>query len=146
MLKECYRVLKVGGGLAINTSSHAQIRDGFWWISLIPEAMTRMVGQYAPIPLLKHMLEEAGFSLVTEQVDKDAILQGDAYLDPKGPLNAHYRNGDSTWSLVTTEELNRAKDQILQMDKADTLEAYVHGRDVLRQEIGQTTTIFGQKR
>ena len=38
----------------------------------------------------------------------DATVQGESYFDPRGPLSKEWRDGDSVWSLVAGDRLDRA--------------------------------------
>ncbi|MDY6805106.1 MAG: class I SAM-dependent methyltransferase [Cyanobacteriota bacterium] len=145
MMQEAYRVLRPGGVLVFNSCSQQQLRDGFWWAASIPEAMERVAKRYPPLDMMASMLQAVGFRFGGKVVPVDGILQGENYLDPTGPLHKHYRDGDSTWTLATEEELERAMAQVQRMDRDGTMAQYVEKRDNLRKQIGQTTFIFAYK-
>lgn len=145
MMKEAYRVLRPQGVLVFNTCSQQQLKDGFWWAALIPEAMERVAKRYAPLDLMASMLQEVGFRFGGRVVPVDGILQGENYLDPNGPLHKQYRDGDSTWTLATQEELDRAIALVQGMNRDGTMVEYVEKRDKLRKHIGQTTVVFAYK-
>ena len=145
MMREAYRVLRPHGTLVFNTCSHQQLRDGFWWAALIPAVMERMAQRFPPLDVMTSMLEAVGFRFGGKAVPVDAILQGENYLDPTGPLQKHYRDGDSTWSLATQEELDQAIAQVRCMNQNCTITQYISNRDSLRKSIGQTTFIFAYK-
>ena len=142
LIKEAQRVLRPQGVLVFNTSSHPQLYDGFWWADLIPEAMGRIAKRYPPIEIITSMLKEVGFHKVDIVVPVDAVLQGENYLDPMGPLKKEFRDGDSTWSLATDEELERAFERVRTMNQKDSMTQYLDNREKLRKKIGQTTFIF----
>ena len=145
MMQEAYRVLRPGGVLVFNSCSQQQLKDGFWWAALIPEAMERVAQRYAPLEVMASMLKSVGFRFGGKMVPVDAILQGENYLDPTGPQQKQYRDGDSTWTLATPEELERAIAQVQGMKQDGTMAEYVEKRDSLRKHIGQTTFIFAYK-
>ena len=146
MLAEAYRVLRSQGVLVINTSSHRQLRDGFWWADLIPEAVERIARRFPSLDFLITMLAETGFSVEGRIVPLNGVLQGENYLDPKGPLKQSYRDGDSTWSLATREELERALERVRVMNEDSRMAHYLEARERLRQDIGQTTFVFARKK
>jgi hypothetical protein len=78
-------------------------------------------------------------------VPVDAVLQGENYLDPTGPLHKSFRDGDSTWSLTTPEELERAIERTKTMNQEGSMAMYLDSREILRKNIGQTTFIFAYK-
>ncbi|MCK5000779.1 MAG: hypothetical protein KAS23_14655, partial [Anaerohalosphaera sp.] len=73
------------------------------------------------------------------------VLQGQGYLDPEGPLKKTYRDGDSTWSLVSEEQLNAVSERVRTMNEQGTMTAYLEQREELRRDVGQATFVFGSK-
>lgn len=145
MMQEAYRVLRPQGVLIINTCSHKQLMDGFWWADLIPAAMNRVTKRFPPLETISSMLEAVGFRRGGKIVATDGVLQGDNYLDPEGPLKKAYRDGDSTWSLATEEELSAGLDRVRHMNAQDEMQQYLESRENLRRHIGQTTSIYAYK-
>jgi ubiquinone/menaquinone biosynthesis C-methylase UbiE len=142
---EAFRVLRPGGVFVMNTSSPEQQQDGFWWASLIPDAIGKLGKRFPEIDDMREMLAKAGFEIGKTTVMKGEVLQGDNYLDPKCPLKENWRNGDSAWSLVEPEELSKAMDHVTEMNDAGRMQSYQDDREALRREIGQTTSISAFK-
>jgi SAM-dependent methyltransferase len=142
---EAFRVLRPGGVFVLNTSSPEQQKNGFWWASLIPEAIGKLGKRFPEIETIREMLTEAGFEIRKTAVMKGEVLQGDNYLDPQGPLKENWRNGDSAWSLVEPEELTKAMEHVTEMNEAGSMQSYQDDREALRSEIGQTTSISAFK-
>ena len=145
LIKEAQRVLRPQGVLVFNTSSPQQLYDGFWWADLIPNAVGRIAKRFPPIEIISSMLKEVGFHRVGIVVPVNAVLQGENYLDPMGPLKKDFRDGDSTWSLATDEELEQAFERVRTMNQKDSMVHYLETRENLRKNIGQTTFIFAYK-
>ncbi|MGK0186069.1 MAG: 2-aminoethylphosphonate-pyruvate transaminase [Verrucomicrobiales bacterium] len=143
--REAFRVLRPNGIAVINTSSHPQHRDGFWWAALIPAAIERMLRRFPSVESLKEISKRAGFGDSEINVPLAEVLQGKQYLDPEGPLSAAWRAGDSTWSLVTEEELPKALDRVKSMLKDGSIGAFLEKREQLRAMIGQTTFLAVRK-
>jgi hypothetical protein len=61
-------------------------------------------------------------------------------------LYKEWRDGDSVWSLVTEDRLNRAISLIHKLDERGELEAYVARNDAWRHHIGQATILFALRR
>jgi SAM-dependent methyltransferase len=143
--REAFRVLRPHGVLVINTSSHQQHRDGFWWAALISAAIDRMVPRFPSIDRLRNIFQQTGFVDFTTAVPLEEVLQGKQYLDPAGPLSAAWRAGDSSWSLTTDEELARAMTNVTSMLDDGSIDAFMEEREMLRAKIGQTTFLVARK-
>ena len=139
---EFARVLKPGGVLVVNTCSQEQLRHGYWHYSLIPEAADALRNRYAPLDELAEILGDCGFVCGGRFAPLDATIQGEAYLDPRGPLDNTWRDGDSVWSLVSEDRLNHARSRIRKLDESGKLEAYVVRNDARSRDIGQVTIVF----
>jgi len=145
LIEEAHRVLRPRGVFVINTSGHKQLYDGYWWADLIPDAMGRVAKRLPTIEFIVSALKEIGFRMGGLVVPVDAVLQGENYLDPTGPLHKSFRDGDSTWSLTTPEELERAIERTKTMNQEGSMAMYLDSREILRKNIGQTTFIFAYK-
>ena len=137
VLGEFARVLRPGGVAVINTCSHEQLRRGWWYASLVPEAVATMRRRHADTEVLKGLLAEAGLIPRGRFVPSDAVMQGGTYFDRRGPLDPAWRRGDSLWSMVSESELERALDRIRALDEAGTLDAFVDEQDRMRPSVGQ---------
>ena len=137
VLGELARVVRPGGAAVINTCSHEQLRCGWWHASLVPDAIETMCRCHADTEVLTTLLAEAGFAPRGRFVPSDAIMQGDAYFDGRGPLDPAWRRGDSLWSVVSDSELESALDRIRALDEAGTLDAFVAEQDRMRPSVGQ---------
>ena len=137
VLGELERVLRPGGTAMINTCSHEQLRRGWWYATLVPDAVEAMCRRHADTAELTRLLAEAGLRPRGRFVPSDAVMQGDAYFDGRGALDPAWRRGDSLWSLVSEPELERVLDRIRSLDEAGTLDAFVAEQDRMRPSIGQ---------
>ena len=137
VLGEFARVLRPGGVAIINTCSHEQLRRGWWYAALVPDAVETMRRRHADTDELNALLAEAGLVPRGRFVPADAVMQGDAYADGHGPLDPGWRRGDSLWSVISDSELNRALDRIRTLDDAGTLDAFVAEQDRMRPSVGQ---------
>jgi len=137
VLAEFARVLRPGGAAIINTCSHEQLRRGWWHAALVPDAVETMRRRHADTDDLNALLAEAGLAPRGRFVPTDAVMQGDAYADGRGPLDPAWRRGDSLWSVISDSELKRALDRIRALDDAGTLDAFVAEHDRMRTFVGQ---------
>ncbi len=145
VIAEFARVLKTGGGLVINICSHHQLESAFWYCALIPEEASLMRERHIPLSRLQELLERCGFECLGRTVPVDALMQGPAYLNPRGPLDAGWRNGDSVWSTLLPDRLDKVCSRIRQLDRAGRLETFVQENDARRMDIGQMTFIHARR-
>ena len=137
---EINRVLKDQGMIIINFTTKEQI-DSYWYMDLIPRAKQLIIDRCFTLDQVRTTLTQAG--LVVDDVDiiYDTLQQQNVYLDPAGPLSVSYRNGDSTWSKATLQEVQHAEFKLKQMLKLNTALKYVQTRDQIRQKLGQSVMI-----
>lgn len=146
ILQEFARVLKPGGVVVINTCSHQQLRHGFWYYSLIPEEMARMCDRHVSLPRLEGILQAAGFESTGRIVPLDAVIQGRAYFDARGPLEQSWRDGDSIWATVPEERIDSICDRLEELDDKGELEAFMRQQDAARDDIGQFTFVYAKRK
>ena len=137
VLGEFARVLRPGGAAIINTCSHEQLRRGWWYTTLVTGAVEAIGRRHPDSDELAALLTDTGFSHRGRFVPTEAIMQGDAYFDGRGPLDPAWRRGDSFWSMVSASELERVLDRIRALDAEGALDAFVAERDRMRPFVGQ---------
>ena len=138
---ELARVLRPGGVLVLNTCSHAQTMDGHWAYHLIPRARAAILDRLMPLDAIEWALGDAGLEPRGRFVPADAVLQGESYFDPRGPLRAEWRAGDSIWALVEDAELAVLEDLLRWLDARAELDSYLRAHDAKRPDIGQITML-----
>jgi len=137
--------LFVEGYMVFNHCSQAQMRHAFWYYHLCPEGHDSICRRFAPLEAVRAILEDAGFVNRGAFVPVDAVCQGDAYFDGRGPLSKAWRDGDSFWAQVSADELDRALARVRKLDAAGALEAFVAEHDARRPELGQITFLFATR-
>ncbi len=146
VFREFARVLKPGGILTVSTCSQEQLRHGYWYYHLIPEAADTLKNRYIPLDELLEILDDSGLAHRGSFAPTDATVQGKSYFDPSGPLSKEWRDGDSVWSLVAEDHLNRAFSRIRKLEERGELETYLARNDAPRTHIGQVTVLFASRR
>ena len=146
VIQEFARVLRPGGALVVNFCSHAQLRRGWWVYALIGAAAERMIARHMPIVELERLIAESGFAHGRRYVPTDAVIQGRAYFDPRGPLDSAWRAGDSIWAMLSAAELEEVEARVRAMDARGELEAFVAEHDAERLDLGQTTFLCATRR
>jgi len=144
-LIEAHRVLRPGGLLIVNCTSHDQLRDSFWFMHLIPTALLALYNRCIPAKNLEAVSHEIGFSLEGRFVPLDGVLQGAAYFDSHGPLKPEWRKTDSTWALSSDVEIKAAEAKLRVLRKKNGLDAYMTDHDGKRPQVGQATFFIARK-
>ena len=144
-LGESLRVLRPGGVVLLNHASQRQIRDGYWWMDLIPGAMERMGRRYLSVAGMEQLLSSVGFVATGTAVPLGEVLQARNYLDLQGPLDEAWRRSDSAWSLARDDELQAGLDRLRAMLDAGTAEAWLAEREALRRDVGQSIYIWARR-
>ncbi len=145
VFEEFARVLKPGGVLTVNTCSQQQLQHGYWYYALIPQAAATLRSRFVPVERLTEILQDSGFAYNGRFAPADATIQSGSYLDPHGPLKKEWRDGDSTWSLVEEDELDRAISKVRELDEEGGLGDYMDHHDARRRDIGQVTILFATR-
>ena len=76
---EFARVLKPKGMIVINSCSHAQLRSGFWFYQLIPNAVERICRRTCDPTVIAELLQGAGFCQTKHTVDTEIVMQDASY-------------------------------------------------------------------
>ena len=142
---EFARVLKPGGVVVVNTCSRRQLRHGFWYYHLIPDETEQMCARHAPLDVLRRIMKDVGIAYQQCIVPVDAVMQGDAYFNPRGPLDQSWRDGDSMWSTVSTQNLHKMTARLTELEQSGQLENYFRKHDSKRKHIGQFSFLYGKR-
>jgi len=104
-----------------------------------------MLARHVDVPRLREMLSAAGFSHRAVIAPLDAVLQGDAYFNPRGPANAKWRSGDSIWSLLSAAETKAVEKRIAKLARQKALKKFMQDADAERKNCGQISFMFSVK-
>ena len=142
---EFSRVLRTGGCLVINSCSRQQLDGAYWYYALAPRAKAAMIEGFVALDVIEAILADVGFTVSGRFVPADGLCQGVDYFDGRGPLDKHWRDGDSFWALADAEELEAALATVRDLDRDGALDGYVAEHDARRGEIGQITFIHAKR-
>jgi hypothetical protein len=145
VFSELARVLKPGGALLVNTCSHEQLQHGFWYYDLIPDEARSMRERHASRYALQQIMEASGIAYQGCFVPLDALMQGAAYFDARGPMDKRWRDGDSIWSTVSEEKILEIIAHLEKLQESGQLENNMHKSDSRRKHIGQLSFLYGQR-
>ena len=142
---EFARVLKPGGMIVINSCSHVQLRSGFWFYQLIPNAIERICRRTCDPTVIAELLQAVGFSQTRHAVDPQIVMQDASYFSAQGVFDPNWRSGDSIWALATPDELQVALEEAAQLGEAGELDSFMRHHDAKRQSVGQLTFSSAQR-
>lgn len=142
---EFARVLKPGGMIVINSCSHVQLRSGFWFYQLIPNAIERICRRTCDPTVIAELLQAVGFSQTRHAVNPQIVMQDASYFSAQGVFDPNWRSGDSIWALATPDELQVALEEAAQLGEAGELDSFMRHHDAKRQSVGQLTFSSAQR-
>ena len=138
---EFYRVLKPGGLVQINLSTHMQM-EAFWVFKLLPDVLSRLLPILPDIEQYKGALGETGFTAISTETIYTSCV-GDASWDYERAFSEKWRNGMSMWTAATKEQTESALEK---------LRSFLDDRDKFDKEMkaeiakyGESTHIFARK-
>ena len=147
-LSESHRVLKPGGHLVINTCTQAQLdpeHSPYWHYNYIPTAASAMQRQFIPIKQLEARLTSAGFEEVKGSVPVEKIFQQEYYENPKIALQPEFRQGDSTYSFLTADDLDASNDRLTEAIEDGTVHQVMRHASKRAEEMGEIIFISARK-
>ena len=142
---EFFRILKPGGCLIINSCSPEQLKLGFWFYHLIPDAVQAILEKTICIDTMAKQLQNIGFSEPRQEIPLDLTLQDEAYFRSDGVLDSDWRRGDSIWSLVSAESLSEVLEKVEVLQSTGKLESFMLQNDMPRKTSGQVTFTVARK-
>lgn len=146
VIAEMARVLRPGGVLVVNSCTHEQLRKGYWYYDLVPQAREACIRRHIPPARLTAMMDAKGLHPNPPVPVLDEVMQGETYFDPTGPLRENWRKGDSFWALATPSQIAKAEERVREMQEAGTLKGWFQERDARRKGLGQFTFFSAVRR
>jgi SAM-dependent methyltransferase len=144
-LAEFFRVLRPGGVVIVNASTHRQIREGFWFHTLIPGAVEVALRKSMSASALKELLTEIGYQFDGRTVPLDLTLREDGYRDAASVLDPAAREGASIWRFASETETREAMVAVRALEEEGRLADFIAERERSRERVGQFTFFVGRK-
>jgi len=144
-LAEFFRVLRPGGVVIVNVSTHRQIREGFWFHALIPDAVEVALRKSMSASALESLLAEIGYVFDGRTVPLDLILYEEGYRDHPEAFDPAVRGGASIWRFATPAETTDALRRVRTLEEEGRLADFIAERERSRRQVGQFTFFVGRK-
>lgn len=142
-LKGACRVLRKGAYLAIHSCSHSQLR-AFWCHYYFPKGLELNLARIPDTDEIASLLREAGFSDIGVEIcyEDDVIVLN----KPEYYLEKDYRDGDSTFALLTEEEIELGCQKLREDIASGAVESIVRqSSSRIASEVGGSALIYGRK-
>jgi SAM-dependent methyltransferase len=141
-LKEAHRVLRKGGHIAIDSCSHEQMR-ACWYFDYFPEGLKKDLARIPDSKEIASFLETTGFSNVGIEISyQDVSVDHDV---PERYLDKKYRDGISTFALLSEEDVQSGCEKIKVDIASGTVKELIQKFEVQRAKVGSSSVIYGRK-
>lgn len=144
-LAEFFRVLRPGGVVIVNVSTHRQLRDGFWFHALIPDAVEVVTRKSMSAMALESLLTDIGYDFDGRTVPLDLTLRAQGYREAASVLDPVAREGVPVWRFASEAEMSDAVKAVQALEDEGRLGEFIAERDRARREVGQFTFFVGRK-
>ena len=141
-LEEAYRVLRKGGYIAIDSCSHTQIR-ACWYYHYFPKGLEKDLARIPDSKEIASFLEQTGFSNVGIEISYQDVAVDHAI--PERYLDKNYRNGISTFGLLSDEDIQSGCDKLKKDIDSGSIEKVIQKFEAKRVKVGSSSVIYGQK-
>ncbi len=144
-LAEYFRVLRPGGVVIVNVSTHRQLREGFWFHPFIPGAVEVATRKSMSASALESLLADIGYEFDGRTVPLDLTLREDGYREAASVLDPVARRGASIWRFATEAETHDAVRTVQTLEEEGRLADFIAERERARRQVGQFTFFVGRK-
>ncbi len=144
-LAEFFRVLRPGGVVVVNVSTHRQLREGFWFHPLIPGAVEVATRKSMSATALETLLAEIGYEFDGRTVPLDLTLRTNGYGDAACVLDPEARRDASVWRFASEAETSEAVKAVRGLAEEGRLGDFIAEHERARRQVGQFTFFVGRK-
>jgi len=142
-LMEAYRVVRKGAYIAIHSCSHRQMK-AFWFYHYFPKGLEVDLSRIPNSKEIASLLKKTGFSNVGVEICYSDVVV--AYEAPKCYLDKKYRDSDSTFALLTEEDIEAGCEKLKKDISSGAVETVVQRYERKVRTTGGSSIIYGKKR
>jgi SAM-dependent methyltransferase len=132
IMREQYRVCKEAGVICTFNTDPCQLADGFWYSTLLPDALARACKHHFTNDEIFHALTFGGFTYPLTHTPKHPIIAHNYYTDPTLFFTKWFRAGDFICQWASDAELQSAFDQLTRMAEDGSLKRFMEKRELVR--------------
>jgi len=141
-ITEAHRVLKEGACLAIDSCSHRQMCT-FWFYHYFPRGFQVDLARIPDSWEIASLLEGAGFSNIGIEISyQDVAVHHEK---PEQYLDKNYRDGQSTFHLLSEEEVESGCEKLREDIASGVAESVIREFEVKEARVGGSSIIYGRK-
>ncbi len=142
-IREVHRVLRKEAYIAIHSCSHRQMR-AFWFYHYFPKGLEVDLARIPDSLEVALLLERIGFLDVGIEICyRDVVVAHEA---PEDYLDKNYRDGISTFALLTNEDIEFGCKRLQEDIASGVVESIVQKSKVrVANSVGGSSIIYGQK-
>lgn len=142
-LREANRVIKKQACIAIHSCSHKQMQT-FWFYHYFPKGLELDLRRIPDAKEIASLLEKAGFSNIGIDICYNDVVVADE--TPESYLNRNYRNGISTFALLTEEDIESGCKKLQADIASGAIESVVRRSEArVAGDVGGSCIIYGRK-
>lgn len=143
-LREANRVLRKQACIAIHSCSHRQMQ-AFWFYHYFPKGLELDLRRIPDAKEIASLLKKAGFSNVGTEICYNDVVVADE--TPESYLDNNYRNGISTFALLTKEDIESGCKKLQADIASGAIESVVRRSEArVAGDVGGSCIIYGRKR
>ncbi len=141
-LREAYRILQKDAYIAIHSCSHSQMR-AFWFYHYFPKGLIADLSRIPDVGEITILLENAGFL----NIDFEICFQDEVVINetPKSYLVKKYRDGISTFSFLTEEDVILGCKKLQKDIKSGVVEKIIQQSKENVMKVGGSSIIYEKK-
>ena len=142
-LREAHRVLRKGAYITIDSCSHKQMQT-FWLYHYFPRGLEVDTARIPDVEDIAYLLERAGFLNIGIEISYTDIAFH--HENPELYLDKSYRDGQSTFHLLSEEEIELGCEKLRKDIESGAVENIIREFEAKEAKVGGASIIYGQKK
>ncbi|KPL00947.1 MAG: hypothetical protein AMJ91_02500 [candidate division Zixibacteria bacterium SM23_73_3] len=141
-LMEARRVLRKNAYIVIHSCSHRQMQ-AFWFYHYFPKGVEKDIKRTPDVGEIASLLERTGFSNIGIEICYHDVVV--AHETPERYLDKNYRDGISTFTLLTKDDIELGCEKLQKDIASGAVESTVQQYEAKVAAVGGSSIIYGRK-